>query len=152
MADNSLLIYVFCTKYKPEIVFLVLPIKEKNNFTFLTYKSTKNWSSNFGLVEELWIFSCTFLAVGKFSCMSLNPKTIFNMYSNCSNLLDMRNFQEQGKKTFYYQKLFQPLTVWINCFSDPIFSCKFSAFGLGFQKFFMINWTIFSHNRSEQFS
>ena len=34
-----------------------------------------------------------------------------------SNLLDMRNFQEQVKKAFCYQKLFWPFTVWINCFS-----------------------------------
>ena len=41
-----------------------------------------------------------------------------NMNSNCSNILDMRNLQEQVKKTFCYQKLFWPFTVWINCSSD----------------------------------
>ena len=30
----------------------------------------------------------------------------------------MRNFQEQVKKEFCYQKLFWPCTVWINCSSD----------------------------------
>ena len=30
----------------------------------------------------------------------------------------MRNFQEQVKKAFCYQKLFWPFTVWINCSSD----------------------------------
>ena len=40
------------------------------------------------------------------------------MNSNCSNLLDMRNLQEQVKKAFCYQKLFWPFTVWINCSSD----------------------------------
>ena len=38
-----------------------------------------------------------------FSYMFLNPN---NMNSNCSNLLDLRNLQEQVKKAFYYQKLF----------------------------------------------
>ena len=40
------------------------------------------------------------------------------MNSNCSNLLDMRNLQEQVKKAFCYRKLFWPFTVWINCSSD----------------------------------
>ena len=40
------------------------------------------------------------------------------MNSNCSNLIDMRNLQEQVKKAFCYQKLFWPFTVWINCSSD----------------------------------
>ena len=41
-----------------------------------------------------------------------------NLNYNCSNLLDMRNLQEQVKKAFCYQKLFWPFTVWINCSSD----------------------------------
>ena len=40
------------------------------------------------------------------------------MNTNCSNLFDMRNLQEQVKKAFCYQKLFWPSTVWINCSSD----------------------------------
>ena len=40
------------------------------------------------------------------------------MNSNCSNLLDLRNLQEQVKKAFCYQKLFWPFTVWMNCSSD----------------------------------
>ena len=40
------------------------------------------------------------------------------MNSNCSNLLAMRNLQEQVKKAFCYQKLFWPFTVWKNCCSD----------------------------------
>ena len=40
------------------------------------------------------------------------------IFSNCSNLLDLRNLQEQVKKAFCYQKLFWPFTVWINCSSD----------------------------------
>ena len=41
-----------------------------------------------------------------------------NLNSNWSNLLDMRNIQEQVKKTCCYQKLFWPFTVWIKCSSD----------------------------------
>ena len=40
------------------------------------------------------------------------------MNYNCSNLLDLRNLQEQVKKAFCYQELFWPFTVWINCLSD----------------------------------
>ena len=40
------------------------------------------------------------------------------MNYNCSNLLDMRNLQEQVEKAFCYQKLFWPFTAWINCSSD----------------------------------
>ena len=38
--------------------------------------------------------------------------------TNFSNLLDIRNLQEQVKKAFCYQKLFRPFTVWINCSSN----------------------------------
>ena len=34
------------------------------------------------------------------------PIIFSNLYFNCSNLLDMRNLQEQVKKAFCYQKLF----------------------------------------------
>ena len=40
------------------------------------------------------------------------------MNFNCSNLLDMRNLQEQVKKAFCYCKFFWPFTVWINCSND----------------------------------
>ena len=53
-----------------------------------------------------------------FSCMFLNTNNFSNMNSNCSNLLDMRNLQEQVKKAFCYQKLFWPFTVWVNCDGD----------------------------------
>ena len=59
-----------------------------------------------------WIFSITFPA-----CFSI-PIFFSNLNYNCSNLLDMRNLQEQVKKAFCYQKLFWPFTVWINCSSN----------------------------------
>ena len=37
-----------------------------------------------------------------FSCMFLNPNIFSNLSSNCSNSLDLRNLQEQVKKTFCY--------------------------------------------------
>ena len=43
---------------------------------------------------------------------------LFQFEIFCSNLLDMRNLQEQVKKAFCYQKLFWPFTAWINCSSD----------------------------------
>ena len=55
----------------------------------------------------------------KFSCMFLNPNHFFsNLKSNCSNLYDMGNLQEQVKKTFCHQKFFRPFTLWMNCSSD----------------------------------
>ena len=53
-----------------------------------------------------------------FSCLFLNPNIFSDLNANCSNLLDMRNLQEQVKKAFCYQKLSWPFTVWINCSSD----------------------------------
>ena len=41
-----------------------------------------------------------------------------NFDYNCSDLLYLRNLQEQVEKAFCYQELFSPFTVWINCFSD----------------------------------
>ena len=49
----------------------------------------------------------TFLKLfSNFSCMFLNPNNFSNFNFNCSNLLDMRNLQEQVKKAFCYQTLF----------------------------------------------
>ena len=44
------------------------------------------------------------------NCMFLNPNNIFNMNSNCFNLLDMRNLQEQVKKHSVTNNCF-PFTV-----------------------------------------
>ena len=41
-----------------------------------------------------------------FPACFLIPIIFSNLNSNCSNLLDMRNLQEQVKKAFCYQKLF----------------------------------------------
>ena len=66
------------------------------------------------------------------------------MNYNCSNLLDMRNLQEQVKKAFCYQKLFWPFTVWINCSSDLKFfensrlsASNFKSFSRSLEQFFL---------------
>ena len=61
-----------------------------------------------------------------------------------SNLLDMRNLQDQVKKAFCHQKLFWPFTVWINCSSDlknfanprPSAS-NFKSFSQSLEQFFL---------------
>ena len=59
--------------------------------------------------------------------------------SNCSNLLDVRNLQEQVKKAFCYQKLFWPFTVWINCCSDlnSQQASNFKKFSRSLEQFFL---------------
>ena len=75
------------------------------------------------------------------------------MNYNFSNLLDMRNLQQQVKKAFCYQQslcqqLFWPFTVWVNCSSDlKIFVYSRPSAS----KFFSITRTFFSHSSSEQF-
>ena len=80
-----------------------------------------------------------------FSCMFLNP----NNY-NCSNLLDLRNIQEQVKNI-----LLPIIVLTFHCLNKLFYwsqkFCKFSAFSLDFQKFFSITRTIFSLSRLEQF-
>ena len=56
----------------------------------------------------------------------------------------MRNLQEQVKKAFCYQKLFWPLTVWINCSSDlkniansPPSASNFKSFSRSLEQFFL---------------
>ena len=70
--------------------------------------------------------------------MFLNPNFFSNLNSNCSNLLDMRNLQEQVKKHSVTKNLLWTFTVRTNCSSDLKIFCKFSAFSLEFQKFFTI--------------
>ena len=54
----------------------------------------------------------------KFHNDNLIPLRVFYpIRKNCSNLLDLRNLQEQVKKAFCYQQLFWPFTVRRNCSS-----------------------------------
>jgi hypothetical protein len=90
-----------------------------------TVSSQHTWEA------QLWLVN--------FSCMFLNPNIISNLDSNCSNLLDMRNLQEQVKKAFCYQKLFWPFTVWINCSSDLKNFANYGPSALNFKSF---NWSL----------
>ena len=57
------------------------------------------------LIHSIHFFS-------NFSCMFLKPKLFFSNFDpNSSNLLDIRNLQEQGKKAICYRKLFRPFIV-----------------------------------------
>jgi hypothetical protein len=67
-----------------------------------------------------------------FSCIFLNPNAFFQFES----LLDIRNLQEQVKKTFCYQKLFWP------------FHCLNKLFLWSQKKLFSITRTIFSHSKT----
>ena len=75
--------------------------------------------------------------------MFLNPNIFFNFNYNFSNLVGMRNLQEQVKKAFCYQKWFWPFTVWINCSSDLKFfensspsASNFKSFSWSLEQFF----------------
>ena len=66
------------------------------------------------------------------------------MNSNFSNLLELRNLQEQVRKAFCYQRLFWPFTVWINCSSDLKFfanslpsASNFKSFSRSLKQFFL---------------
>ena len=72
-----------------------------------------------------------------FFCRFLNPNYFFNLNSNCTKVLDLRNLQEQVKKNILFHKLFWPFNVQTNCSSDL--------------KKISITREFFSHSRSEQF-
>ena len=94
--------------------------------------------NNFGMSTLAQLIFLTFPA-----CF-LIPIIFSNLNSNCSNLLDMRNLQEQVKKAFCYQKLFWHFTVWTNCSSDlKIFAnsrpsaLNFKSFSRSLEQFFL---------------
>ena len=74
--------------------------------------------------------------------MFLNPIIISNLNSNCSNLLDLRNLQEQVKKILF-QKLLLPFTVWIICSSDLKNVANYQLFSLEFQWKILITRSFF---------
>jgi len=84
-----------------------------------------------------------------FSCRFLNPNYLLQFNCNCSNLLDLRNLQKQVKKAVSKNFLNFHCSNKLLWWSQNV--CKFLAFSLEFQKFFLITKTIFSHSRSEQF-
>ena len=73
-------------------------------------ENTRNlWAINF----PIWANQPKYIFLTFPACFKI-PIIFSSLNSNCSNLLDMRNLQEQVKKAFCYQKLFWPFTVWIN--------------------------------------
>ena len=74
----------------------------------IEYCMLPNFTSNFYHYMDQVIKSFS-----NFSCMFLNPNIFSNLNLNYSNLTDLRNLQEQVKKTFCYQKLYRPFNVWI---------------------------------------
>ena len=93
----------------------------------------------YSILQEL-----LYISFSNFSCMFLNPNIFPLLNSNCSNIIVRRNLQEQVNKAFCYQKLFWPLTVWINCSSDlknflnsqPSAS-NFKSFSRSLEQFFL---------------
>jgi len=74
-----------------------------------------------------------------------NTNIFSNLNSNFSNSLNMRNFQEQVKKAFCYQKLFCPFTVWKICSCDlknfensPLSASNFKSFSQSLEHFFFL--------------
>ena len=98
-----------------------------------------------------WAFTWD-ISFSNFSCRFLNSNYFF--HSNFSNVLDLRNLQEQAKKHSVSKTVLNDLslfTVQIHCSSDLKLLWKFLAFSLEFQKKFSITRTFFSHSESEQF-
>ena len=83
-----------------------------------------------------------------FSCRFLNPIKFSNLNSN---VLDLRNLQEQVKKNILSPKFFLTFHCLNKLFWRSQKCCKFSTFSLEFQKFFSITRTFFSHSMSEKF-
>ena len=78
-------------------------------------------------------------------CSFLNPNYFFfsNMSANYSNTYKFKKHSVSKKCTDL--SWLKNLSKW----SQSL--CKFSTFNLQFQKFFWVDGTIFSHNRSDQF-
>ena len=78
----------------------------------------------FVMIALMFSFNCSkrrkkkFLLVKEknFSDFFLNPNIFSSLNSNCSDILYLRNIQEQVEKEFCYQKLFRPFTI--NCSND----------------------------------
>ena len=74
---------------------------------------SENWKGSF--LYKACSGAESSLNFSNFSCMFLKPNNFSNLNFNCSDLLDLRNLQEQVKKAFCYQNFIWPFTVWINC-------------------------------------
>ena len=82
----------------------------------LTYHISYYLNEISGMWEHL--YSSKNVNLLTFPACFLIPINLSNLNSKCSDLLDMRNLQEQVEKAFCFQNLFWPFTVWIDCSSD----------------------------------
>ena len=62
------------------------------------------------------ILDNTYLFFSIFFCMFLNPNDFSNLNSNCSNLLDIRNLQEQVKNSILLPNIIQTFHCLIKLF------------------------------------
>ena len=88
------------------------------DFYKMTFMSTKLKAQELIIHSFIFFLICIGVKIklekmfSNFSCMFLNPKFFSNLNSNCSNLLDMRNLQEQKLKKHSVTK---------NCFDLSLF-------------------------------
>ena len=88
-------------------------------FVLIAEGSNSTASKSTKLKLKILLFFLRHKTFSNFPYMFLNPNIFFsNLRYNCSNLLDMRNLQEQVKNYSVTKKLFWPFTGWIDCPSD----------------------------------
>ena len=100
---------------------------------------------------ELWsmeLWSLKKEVFSNFSYRFLNPR---DLNYNCSNLLDLRNLQEQFKKNILFKKLVWSFIVWRNCSDDLNKIANSWPSVSNFEKIVINYQTIFSHSWPEQF-
>ena len=113
--------------WQPELLYAVL---------FIKYSVHHDWCVQQQKSLSFDYFFWLFLYVSK-------SQYFFPILSNCFNLLDVRNLQEQVKRSFFYQKLFWPFTVWINCSCDLKNFADSGPSASNFKKKFLITRTFF---------
>ena len=123
-ATATRLVYYRRTVHKKQFIDYWYNIFEMSFFYFMTWLHffTKQLLEKLSSWRQEWDFWCqkisneqkglepekivsTDVIFSNLSCMFLNPNIFFNFNSKCSNILGMRNLQEQVKKVFCYQKL-----------------------------------------------
>ena len=97
----------------------------------LQVKKKTKWVQN--------IFEVVVKPFSNFSCMFLNPNIFFQIWILILLIYyiwETSSRNKLKKKTFYYQKLFWPFTVWINCSCDLKKFANFWPSGSNFKRFF----------------
>ena len=115
--------------------------------------------------DHLWVFSWSISKIVSRLCLSKICKIILKNSLKYSQLmsasdnkkiwLTTRNVRldsgHYATKYYCYQKLFWPITVWINCSSDLKNFANSPPPALNFKSFSQSLEQFFSHSRSEQF-